>query len=96
MSYLPLIRELVSAYQVFEAHSAGHIKRMSLTMTQFDVIAALGKKALILKGTMTGVKERPELKGLIEKIPNEEDGRSYKIGLTSSGIILFKIFFQST
>jgi DNA-binding MarR family transcriptional regulator len=31
---------------------------------------------------MTGVLERLEAKGLIEKFVNIEDGRSYKIGLT--------------
>jgi MarR family 2-MHQ and catechol resistance regulon transcriptional repressor len=48
---------------------------------------------LILKGTMTGVLERLEAKGLIEKIANEEDGRSYKIGLTQSGDNLFQKAF---
>jgi MarR family transcriptional regulator, 2-MHQ and catechol-resistance regulon repressor len=77
---------------------------MGLTMTQFDVIATLGnqppmtckelgEKTLILKGTMTGVLERLEHKGLITKIPNAEDGRSYKIGLTKAGERLFKKAF---
>jgi len=70
-------------------------------MTQFDILATLGnqppmtckelgEKTLMLKGTMTGVLERLEAKGLIEKIANEDDGRSYKIGLTKSGDKLFK------
>ncbi len=77
---------------------------MGLTMTQFDVIATLGnqppmtckelgEKTLILKGTMTGVLERLEQKGLIAKIPNAEDGRSYRIGLTKAGERLFKKAF---
>lgn len=104
MSYLRFIRSLASTYQAFEAYSTKHIKDMGLTMTQFDVIATLGnqppmtckelgEKTLILKGTMTGVLERLEHKGLIAKIPNAEDGRSYKIGLTKAGERLFKKAF---
>lgn len=104
MSYLRFIRSLASTYQAFEAYSTKHIKDMGLTMTQFDVIATLGnqppmtckelgEKTLILKGTMTGVLERLEHKGLIAKIPNAEDGRSYKIGLTKAGERVFKKAF---
>jgi MarR family 2-MHQ and catechol resistance regulon transcriptional repressor len=101
MSYMTLVKELASTYQAFESYSTSHIKEMGLTMTQFDILATLGNqppmtckelgdKTLILKGTMTGVLERLEAKGLIEKIANEDDGRSYKIGLTKSGDKLFK------
>ena len=104
MNYMTLIKELASTYQAFESYSTSHIKEMGLTMTQFDILATLGnqppmtckelgEKTLILKGTMTGVLERLEAKGLIEKIANEEDGRSYKIGLTKSGDKLFQKAF---
>ena len=104
MNYLTLIKELATTYQTFEAYSADHVKQMGLTMTQFDILATLGnqppmtckelgEKTLILKGTMTGVLERMEAKGLIVKIPNEEDGRSYKIGLTKLGDKLFQKAF---
>lgn len=101
MNYMTLVKELASTYQAFESYSTSHIKEMGLTMTQFDILATLGNqppmtckelsdKTLILKGTMTGVLERLEAKGLIEKIANENDGRSYKIGLTKTGDKLFK------
>lgn len=104
MTYLTLIKELVSTYQAFESFSTKHVKELGLTATQFDIIATLGnqppmtckelgEKTLILKGTMTGVLERLEAKNLIEKIPNAEDGRSYKIGLTKAGDRLFKKVF---
>ncbi len=104
MNFLPLVRELAATFQAFESHSSIHIREMGLTATQFDILATLGKqppmtckelgeKTLILKGTMTGVLERLEAKGLIEKIPNKEDGRSYKIGLTKAGDRLFKKAF---
>ena len=104
MNHLSLVKELVQAYQALEAHSAAHIKEMGLTMTQFDIVATLGnqppmtckelgEKTLISKGTMTGVLERLEAKGLIEKLMNDEDGRSYKIGLSKTGDKLFKKVF---
>ena len=99
-----LIKALASTYQTFESFSTRHIKEMGLTMTQVDILAPLGnqppmtckelgEKTLILKGTMTGVLERLEAKGLIEKVANEEDGRSYKISLTKSGDTLLKKAF---
>ena len=104
MNHLSLVKELVQVYQAFEAHSAIHIKGMGLTTTQFDIIATLGnqppmtckelgEKTLISKGTMTGVLERLEVKGLIEKLMNDDDGRSYKIGLSKAGDKLFKKVF---
>ena len=104
MNHLLLVKELVQAYQAFEMHSGAHIKEMGLTTTQFDIVATLGnqppmtckelgEKTLVSKGTMTGVLERLETKGLIEKFMNADDGRSYKIGLSKSGDRLFKKVF---
>jgi MarR family 2-MHQ and catechol resistance regulon transcriptional repressor len=104
MNHLRLVKELVQAYQAFEAYSGAHIKEMGLTMTQFDIVATLGNqppmtckelgdKTLVSKGTMTGVLERLEAKGLIEKLMNADDGRSYKIALSKSGDKLFKKVF---
>jgi DNA-binding MarR family transcriptional regulator len=104
MSHLLLVKELVKAYQAFEVYSEAHINTMGLTTTQFDIVATLGnqppmtckelgEKTLVSKGTMTGVLERLEAKGLIEKLMNDEDGRSYKIGLSKSGDKLFKKVF---
>lgn len=104
MGYLALVKGLATTYQAFEAYSASHVRKMGLTVTQFDILATLGnqppmtckqlgEKTLILKGTMTGVLERLESKGLIERLPNEDDGRSYKIGLTLAGEKLFQKVF---
>ena len=104
MNFLPTLRNLVSAYQAFEHYSAPHIKSLGLTMTQFDVIATLGnqlpmsckqlgEKTLVTKGTLTGVLERLEAKGLISRQANSEDARSQLIGLTSAGQTLFKKVF---
>jgi MarR family transcriptional regulator, 2-MHQ and catechol-resistance regulon repressor len=104
MNFLPTLRNLVSTYQAFERYSAPHIKAMGLTMTQFDVIATLGnqlpmtckelgEKTLVTKGTLTGVLERLEAKGIVERKINPEDGRSQMIGLTESGQTIFARIF---
>ena len=104
MNFLPVLRNLVSSYQAFERYSAPHIKSLGLTMTQFDVIATLGnqlpmsckqlgEKTLVTKGTLTGVLERLEAKGLIHRQANTEDARSQLIGLTTAGQRLFEKVF---
>ena len=104
MNFLPALRNLVSAYQAFEQYSAPHIKSLGLTMTQFDVLATLGnqlpmsckqlgEKTLVTKGTLTGVLERLEAKGLIFRQTNTEDARSQLIGLTPAGQTLFETVF---
>ena len=100
MDFLPLLREVVRGYQAFENFSTPHIKIMNLTPPQFDVIATLanqppmtckilGEKTLITKGTLTGVLDRLEVKELVERVINAEDGRSQKVKLTLKGQEVF-------
>jgi DNA-binding MarR family transcriptional regulator len=104
MNFLPTLKSLVLTYQSFEQYSAPHIKSMGLTMTQFDVIATLGNqppmtckdlgdKTLVTKGTLTGVLERLEDKGIIQRSVNQADARSQMIGLTKKGQQLFERVF---
>jgi MarR family 2-MHQ and catechol resistance regulon transcriptional repressor len=106
MTFLPTLRNLVSAYQAFERYSAPDVKAMGLTTTQFDVIATLGnqppmtckelgEKTLVTKGTLTGVLERLEAKGILERKLNPEDARSQMIGLTQAGQTLFEKVFPA-
>lgn len=101
MDFLPVVRQLAQAYQAFESYSAADMRERGLTLTQFDVIAtlgnqppmsckALGEKTLVTKGTLTGVLERLQAKGLISREINPEDGRSQLISLTRSGQKLFE------
>jgi DNA-binding MarR family transcriptional regulator len=106
MNFLPVLRNLVSAYQAFERYSAPDLRSMGLTMTQFDVIATLGnqppmtckelgEKTLVTKGTLTGVLERLESKGILERKLNPDDARSQMIGLTVEGQRLFEKVFPA-
>jgi len=103
-AFLPTLRQLALTYQAFERYSAPDMKSMGLTTTQFDVIATLGnqppmsckelgEKTLVTKGTLTGVLERLQTKGILERRINPEDARYQMIALTVEGQKLFEIIF---
>jgi len=102
--YLRIIRPLVQAYLGFYRVGNRHIERMGLTGPQFDVLAELGgtegltcaelgKATLITKGTLTGVLDRLEAKGLLERQTVEGDRRAIHIQLTTAGEELFQKVF---
>src|SRR5258706_16363153 len=95
-SFLRMVRELLECARGFEHYSAAHVRTLGLTGAQFDIIATLGntrgmsckelgEKTLITKGTMTGVLDRLEAKGLLERPPPPEGGRSWITALTDEG-----------
>ncbi len=103
-AWLPLMQELVRCYQAFSRHSARHIKTLGLTPSQFDVIATLGntegmnfktlgQETLITKGTLTGIIDRLEAKGLVRRVSSGQDRRSTLIQLTEQGQKLFEKVF---
>lgn len=104
--FLPAIRELVRCYQAFEAYSAQHIRTLGVTPSQFDIVATLGntegmtfkqlgEKTLITKGTLTGVVDRLEAKGLVQRMASRTDGRSHIVRLTEDGERLFASIFPA-
>jgi len=105
-SFIPVLRELARAYQEFESFSASHIRTLDLTPSQFDIVATLGntegmsfkelgEKTLITKGTLTGVVDRLEAKGLVRRIASPSDGRSQTVQLTRKGEALFTRIFPA-
>ncbi len=104
--HLPLLRELVRAYQAFERYSAAHVAQLGLTPAQFDVLATLGNtpgmnpktlgaRTLITKGTLTGVVDRMLAKGLVRRDPDPQDGRGQIVCLTERGQALFEQVFPA-
>lgn len=90
------IRLLAECYHAFEQISAAHIRTLDLTPAQFDIVATLGntpgmtfkelgEKTLITKGTLTGVVDRLEAKGLVRRVVKPEDRRSMIVQLTEKG-----------
>ena len=103
---MPVLYELVRAYQAFESYSIPHIRTLGLTSPQFDIIATLGntdgmsfkelgEKTLITKGTLTGVVDRLVAKAYVRRIASPSDGRSQMVQLTRSGEKLFEKVFPA-
>ena len=104
--FLSVLRELVQCYQAFERYSAAHIQTLDLTPPQFDVVATLGntkgmtfrelgEKTLITKGTLTGVVDRLEAKGIVSRENCPNDGRSTIVRLSHQGEKIFDNAFPA-
>jgi len=103
---LATVRELVRAYQAFSSYSESFVRHYDLTPAQFDVIATLGntcglsmgdigEKTLITKGTLTGVVDRLEKKGLVCRQIPPDNRRSVVVTLTPTGTQLFEQVFPA-
>ncbi len=102
--FLRSIRLLSECYQRFEQVSSAHVRTVGLTPSQFDIIATLGNtagmsfkelgsKTLITKGTLTGVIDRLEARGIVTRTVQSEDRRSTIVRLTAKGESEFKRVF---
>ncbi len=101
--YLRSIRLLSECMQLFEKLSSKRVRSLGFTESQFDIIATLGntpgmtckelgEKTLITKGTLTGVLDRLEAKGLIQR-ERGDDRRQLFIKLTAEGEAQFATAF---
>jgi DNA-binding MarR family transcriptional regulator len=102
--YLRSVRLLAQCMQGFERLSGDAVRGCGLTPAQFDIIATLGntpgmsykelgERTLITKGTLTGVIERLERKGLVARERNLDDKRSFFVRLTPAGEAAFADVF---
>ena len=96
-----VLSELVRTNQAFLNYAAIHAYTLELTLPQLDIILTLGhafgmtfkrlgEKTLITKGTLTGIINRMEHKGLVQRIASKTDGRSQIVRLTTAGQTLFE------
>ncbi|MNY00921.1 HTH-type transcriptional regulator MhqR [compost metagenome] len=103
--FLRPLRALSEAYNAFASVGSRHIESLGLTPAQFDVLATLGdtpgmtckqlgEGTLITKGTLTGVLDRLEAKGLIRRTRGEQDSRQVFVALTPEGEAVFQQTFQ--
>lgn len=104
--YLAMVRALVEAYFAFVDRDAATIRAHGLTHSQFDVIATLGntpgmtcrelsEKTLVTRGTLTGVLDRLESRGVVARLPLPNDRRSIHVRLTDQGERLFRRSFPA-
>ena len=101
--FISLMNELAKAHHRFSLYDA-EIHRLSgsgLTAPQAKVIFSLGntegkpcseitEETLITKGTLTGVIDRLEEKGLVQRWGDTEDGRKIIVALTRLGERVFQ------
>jgi DNA-binding MarR family transcriptional regulator len=98
------VRLLAECLQGFERFTGETVRASGLTHAQFDIVATLGNTAgmsykelgertLITKGTLTGVIERLEQKGLVQRERSSEDKRSFSVRLTAQGEQVFREVF---
>ncbi len=101
--FLPLIQELARAQQQVSLFSAASLRQSGsgLTAPQANVIFTLGNtdgltcsdigaRTLITKGTLTGIIDRLEAKGLVQRWGDENDGRRIIVDLTAKGKKVFQ------
>ncbi|MBT8143177.1 MAG: MarR family winged helix-turn-helix transcriptional regulator [Gammaproteobacteria bacterium] len=102
--FLGLVRDLVQAYNAFTSYDARALREAGLTVPQADVLFTLGntdgmtcreigERTLITKGTLTGVLDRMEKKGLLRRVRRDGDRRCVHIELTATGTTLFDSAF---
>ncbi len=97
------MQELAAAYQAFSLYDAEGLRKSGsgLTPSQARVIFTIGDTdgmtckdigdiTLITKGTLTGVVDRLEEKGLVERWSVEGDGRKTIVALTRNGDRVYK------
>jgi DNA-binding MarR family transcriptional regulator len=105
-AFIPLIQELAAAYQAFSLYDAEGLRTSgsNLTPSQARVIFTIGGTdgmtckeigdiTLITKGTLTGVIDRLEDKGLVERWSVEGDGRKTIVALTRRGERVYEAEF---
>jgi DNA-binding MarR family transcriptional regulator len=103
--FLRAVRLLAESYQAFERLSGRHVRELGLTPAQFDIVATLGntpgmsfrelgERTLITKGTLTGVVDRLEARGLVERVASDVDRRSVTVRLTAAGEREFRRVFE--
>jgi MarR family transcriptional regulator, 2-MHQ and catechol-resistance regulon repressor len=104
--FFKTLRTLAECYQAFEAYSGMHVRELGLTPPQFDVLATLGntpgmtckelgEKTLITKGTLTGVLDRMEARGLLRRTSSDADRRQVFVVLTPQGARTFERVFPA-
>lgn len=102
--FVAVIRELALAYQAFEAFDTKNLRQYSITLPQADVIFTLGnseglvfkdigERTLTTKGTLTGIVDRLEQKGLVKRSACPQDKRRMYVSLTNKGEKLFNKAF---
>jgi DNA-binding MarR family transcriptional regulator len=101
--FVDVARALIKASFLFVNETERPYQSYDLTLAQMDVLSALARtdgesiscseiaeRTLITKGGITGILDRLEARGLIERFPSSDDRRSVLVRLSGKGIELFR------
>lgn len=101
--FMETARSLLKAGFVFFNRPEQPYRAHELTVAQLDVLTVLARSeaqsltcseiaaaTLITKGGLTGVLDRLEARGLVERSPSRDDRRSVFIRLSPQGVELFR------
>jgi MarR family transcriptional regulator, 2-MHQ and catechol-resistance regulon repressor len=106
--FINTARALLKASYLFFNQPGRPLQDYDLTLAQLDVLCALARAevssltcseiaamTLITKGGLTGVLDRLEGRGLVERIPSPKDRRSVSIRLSATGTALFRKLYPA-
>jgi DNA-binding MarR family transcriptional regulator len=97
---LQVISRILMLYKQLEQSADGALEPFGLTLSQFDVLAALRRSGppyqlsptqlsrlvILTSGAMTNRIDRLELMGLVARTPSPDDRRALLVGLTPAGL----------
>jgi len=96
-----LSQQLIELYDKISSWEQSVVKDTELTPTQMHAVETLGhcsevrmkelaQRLGITTGTLTVTVDKLEKKGLVTRIQNSEDRRSWRVALTEAGASLFR------
>ncbi len=97
---------LIRAGFLFTNGTVRPYHKLGMNVSQVDVLAALAQSesaslscseiaqaTLITKGGITGILDRLEVRGLVQRLPSRDDRRSIRIQLTEKGLEFCRALF---
>jgi DNA-binding MarR family transcriptional regulator len=101
--FVNLARSMLKVGFLFSYHPERAYPAYDLSLAQVDVLVALADagasgltcsdiagKTLITKGGITGILDRLEARGLVNRVPSRDDRRSVLVRLSPKGIEFFR------
>jgi len=95
------VGEMTQAWHAFEQFASRNLRKQGLTPAQFSVLSALAagitlsckvlsEQTGITKGSLTGIVDRLQQNGLVDRVTSREDRRSHLVNLTDEGRATFE------
>lgn len=103
---MPMVTALVRTAFLVDAVYAQAAREHGVTAQQGQLLCVLMAQPLgmsdlgtmlgLAKSSLTGLVDRSERRGYVERVPDPSDGRAVRVALTSSGASLAETFYDDT